>query len=118
MRPQKVYGDRIDLQEDMNKFNKKIDILFEAEKKKSFTADEAKKIGEELGINWDNSPFDVEEFRKGLDIELEHGTVSPQTNITDNDSLMTAKITLAHLNEIPDYNTRLLKLEQEAKKGK
>jgi len=82
--------------------------------KKHFTKEEAKKVGEQLGVKWDK--FDVEEFRKGMDIELEHGTVSPHTNITNDDPLLTGKITLAHLNEIRDYNTRLLKLEKEAEK--
>ena len=80
--------------------------------KKYFTTKEAKKIGEQLGIKWDK--FDVEEFRKGMDIELEHGTINPNTNITNDDPLLTGKITLAHLNEIKDYNTRLLKMEKEA----
>ncbi len=82
------------------------------ENKKSFTSQEAKKIGEELGIDW--SKFDVEQFRMGLDVELEHGLVSPQTNVTNDDPLMTGKIALAHLNEFPDYYTRLEKLEKEA----
>ena len=80
---------------------------------KKFTVEQAREIGEKIGINWDTSPFDVEEFRKGLDIELEHGTVNPQTNVTDDDPIVTGKITLAHLNELSDYNTRLLKMEEE-----
>ena len=79
--------------------------------KKHFTTEEAKKIGEQLGVKWDK--FDIEEFRKGMDIELEHGTVDPNTNVTNDDPLLTGKITLAHLNEIRDYNTRLLKMEKE-----
>jgi len=79
--------------------------------KKTFTAEEAKKIGEQLGINW--SRFDVEQFRIGLDVELEHGTVNPHTNVTDDDSIMTGKIALAHLNEFSDYYTRLTKMEKE-----
>ena len=79
--------------------------------KKHFTSEEAKKIGEQLGVKWDK--FDVEEFRKGMDIELEHGTVDSNTNVTNDDPLLTGKITLAHLNEIRDYNTRLLKMEKE-----
>ena len=79
--------------------------------KKSFTAEEAKEIGEKLGVKWDK--FGVEEFRKGMDIELEHGTIDPNTNVTNDDPLLTGKITLAHLNEIRDYNTRLLKMEEE-----
>lgn len=80
--------------------------------KKSFTAEEAKKIGEELGINW--IEFDVEQFRMGLDVELEHGLRSPATNVTNDDPIMTGKIALAHLNEFSDYYTRLKKMEEEA----
>jgi len=80
--------------------------------KKYFTNQEAKKIGEELGVDWEK--FDVEQFRMGLDVELEHGLVSPQTNVTNDDPLMTGKIALAHLNEFSDYYTRLEKLEKEA----
>lgn len=80
--------------------------------KKKFTIEEAKKIGEKLGIDW--SRFDVEQFRKGMEVELEHGLVNSQTNVTNNDSLMTGKIALAHLNEFPDYYVRLEKLEKEA----
>lgn len=80
--------------------------------KKHFTADEAKKIGEQLGINW--SKFDVEQFRRGMDVELEHGLVDPHTNVTNDDPLITGKIALAHLNEFADYYTRLDKMEEEA----
>ena len=82
--------------------------------KKVFTAEKAKEIGEKLGIDW--SKFDVEQFRVGMDIELEHGKVDPHTNVTNDDPLLTGKIALAHLNEFPDYYTRLLKLEEEADK--
>ncbi len=79
--------------------------------KESFTAEEARKVGEMLGIDW--SMFDVEQFRIGMDVELEHGTVDPHTNVTDDDPLLTGKIALAHLNEIRDYYTRLDKMEKE-----
>jgi hypothetical protein len=82
------------------------------ENKKSFTAEEAKGIGGQLGIDW--SKFDVEQFRMGMDVELEHGLVSPQTNVTNDDPLLTGKIALAHLNEFADYYTRLEKMEEEA----
>ncbi len=82
--------------------------------KKSFTTEEAKRIGEALGIDW--SKFDVEQFRMGMDVELEHGTRDQKTNVTNDDPLMTGKIALAHLNEFPDYYTRLNKLEKEAEK--
>ncbi len=80
--------------------------------KKHFTTEEAKRIGEALGMDW--SKYDVEQYRMGLDVELEHGLVDPHTNVTNNDPMMTGKIALAHLNEIPDYYTRLEKMEREA----
>ncbi|MFU8796740.1 MAG: DUF5661 family protein [Dehalococcoidia bacterium] len=80
--------------------------------KKHFTADEAKRIGEALGIDW--SRFDVEQYRMGLDVELEHGRHDPHTNVTDDDPAITGKIALAHLNEFADYYTRLQKMEREA----
>jgi hypothetical protein len=82
--------------------------------KKHFTTEEAKRIGEALGIDW--SEFDVEQFRKGMDVELEHGLHDPNTNVTNDDPIMTGKIALAHLNEFPDYYTRLEKMEEEAEK--
>jgi len=80
--------------------------------KKRFTSEEARQIGEKLGIDW--SMFDVEQYRMGLDVELEHGMVDPHTNVTNDDPLTTGKIALAHLNEFPDYYTRLDKMEKEA----
>jgi hypothetical protein len=82
--------------------------------KKRFTKKEAKKIGEKLDIDW--SKWNVEQFRMGLDVELEHGRVSPKTNVTNDNPIMTGKIDLAHLNEFPDYYTRLAKLEKQADK--
>ncbi len=78
---------------------------------KSFSTEEAKQIGEQLGIDW--SKFDVEQFRRGMEVELEHGTIDTHTNVTGDDTLMTGKIALAHLNELPDYYTRLAKIEGE-----
>lgn len=80
--------------------------------KKKFSTDEAKQIGEQLGINW--TKFDVEQFRMGLDVELEHGTINTHTNVTNDDPIMTGKIALAHLNEFSDYYTRLEKMEKSA----
>jgi len=82
--------------------------------KKHFSSEEAKRIGESLGINW--SKFDVEQFRMGMDVELEHGTRDPRTDVTNDDPLITGKIALAHLNEFPDYYTRLKKMEEEGDK--
>ncbi|MGZ6275592.1 MAG: DUF5661 family protein [Syntrophales bacterium] len=80
--------------------------------KKNFSAKESKEIGEKLGIKWDK--FDVEQFRMGLDVELEHGTRTKITNVTGDDPLMTGKIAYAHLLEFPDYYDRLDKLEKDA----
>lgn len=80
-----------------------------------FTIDEATKIGEQLGIEWDKSLFDTKQYRMGLEVELEHGLINPQTNVTDDDPLKTGKIALAHLSEISDYYFRLIKLEIDTK---
>ncbi len=80
--------------------------------KKAFTYEQAKEIGEKLGIDW--KKWDVEQFRRGMDVELEHGTEDPKTNVTNDDPLLTGKIALAHLNEFPDYYIRLDKMEEEA----
>jgi hypothetical protein len=77
-----------------------------------FTAQQAMDIGQRLGVDW--SRFDVEQFRMGMDVELEHGLRDPHTDVTGNDPLLTGKIALAHLNEFPDYYTRLEKMEEEA----
>lgn len=80
--------------------------------KQHFTTEQAREIGEKLGIDW--SRFDVEQFRMGLDVELEHGLHDPATDVTGNDPLVTGKIALAHLKEFADYYTRLAKMEREA----
>jgi len=82
--------------------------------KKVFTSEQAKEIGENIGISW--IKFNVEQFRMGLMVELEHGIITPDTNVTDNDPLITGKIALAHLEEFPDYYTRLEEMENKAEK--
>ncbi len=77
-----------------------------------FTEAEAAAIGAQLGIDW--KAFDVEQFRMGLDVELEHGLVAPETNVSSDDPLTTGKIALAHLREFPDYYDRLEEMEVEA----
>lgn len=79
---------------------------------KRFSLAEAKQIGDALGIDW--REFDVEQFQIGLEVELEHGARDVQTNVTDDDALITGKIALAHLKEFPDYYTRLSAMEKEA----
>jgi hypothetical protein len=82
----------------------------------SFSSEEALSIGETLGIDWASAPFDVEQLRAGMDVELEHGLHDLLTNVTDDDPITTGKIALAHLNEFPDYYTRLARMEEEARR--
>jgi hypothetical protein len=77
--------------------------------KREFSAEEARRIGEALGIEWDR--ISLEEFRAGLRVELEHGTRDPETNVTNDDEILTGKIALAHLREFPAYYSRLDQLE-------
>lgn len=79
-----------------------------------FTTEQATQIGEQIGIDWATAPFDVEQFRSGMDVELEHGARDPATDVTGSDPVVTGKIALAHLNEFPDYYTRLAVMEAEA----
>lgn len=80
---------------------------------KVFTAEEARSIGEQIGIDF--AGVDLEQFRIGLGIELEHGSQwGDATNVTQDDPLTTGRIAWAHLKEIPDYYTRLQKMEEEA----
>jgi hypothetical protein len=82
--------------------------------KTSFSFAEAREIGDALGFNWDEISLD--EFRQGLDVESEHGLISPETNVTSDNEIVTGKIAWAHLREFPDYYTRLAKMEATARK--
>lgn len=80
--------------------------------KKIYTTDEAIKVGKKLGIDFNE--IDSNEFVIGIGVELEHGLADPETNATNDDLELTAKIAWAHLKEIPDYYTRLVAMEREA----
>jgi hypothetical protein len=80
----------------------------------SFSPAEAARVAAVLGLDFAALPFDLEQFRRGMEVELEHGRRDPETNVTGDDALTTGKIALAHLREIPDYYTRLAKMETEA----
>jgi hypothetical protein len=80
--------------------------------KRTITENEAKRVGATLGVDWHT--VDLDQFRRGLEVELEHGTRDPETNVTNDDLSLTGKIALAHLREFPDYYTRLAKMEAEA----
>lgn len=78
---------------------------------KTFTTEDAQRLGDALGVDW--TKVDIDQLTMGLNVELEHGTKFSDTNVTDDDELLTAKIALAHLNELPDYYTRLSQMENE-----
>ena len=78
------------------------------------TTEEARRVGDAIGVDWQR--FDLEQFRAGMDVELEHGSHDPQTNVTDDDPILTGKIALAHMKEFPDYYTRLERMEREAER--
>lgn len=78
------------------------------------TVEEASRVGARIGIDWRVSPFDVEQLRTGMEVELEHGSHDPQTDVTGNDPVLCAKIAWAHLKEFPDYYIRLAEMENEA----
>lgn len=80
--------------------------------KREFTVEEARLIGDRIGVDWARYP--LEEFRMGLAVELEHGAHDPQTNVTGDDEITTGKIALAHLKEIRDYYSRLAIMERDA----
>lgn len=81
--------------------------------KRQFSAQEARTVGTQLELDW--TKIDLEQFRRGLEVELEHGAIDPETNVTGDDLMLTGKIAWAHLKEIQDYYTRLDLLEAEAK---
>jgi hypothetical protein len=83
----------------------------------TITTEQARQVGTQIGIDWRTSPFDDEQFRMGMDVELEHGAHDPETNVTGDDPVITGKIAWAHLKEFPDYYTRLAKMEAEAEAG-
>jgi len=81
-------------------------------RKRQFSTEEARSIGAQLNIDW--TQIDLEQFRRGLEVELEHGAGDPDTDVTGNDPVLTGKIAWAHLKEIPDYYTRLDQMEADA----
>jgi hypothetical protein len=83
---------------------------------RQFTPEEARAIGERIGIDWGGGDVDLEQFRMGLAVELEHGRQDPATDVTHDDEIITGKIALAHLKEISDYYTRLAAMEKDAER--
>lgn len=81
--------------------------------KRQISTEEARSTGMRLGLDW--ATTDLQQFRRGLEVELEHGARDPETNVTNDDLILTGKIAWAHLKEIRDYYTRSDQLEAEAK---
>jgi hypothetical protein len=84
-----------------------------AEQKRTIS-EEAQRVGDQIGVNWDR--FELEQFRKGMDVEYEHGSHDPQTDVTGDDPILTGKIALAHMKEFPDYYERLERMEKETER--
>jgi hypothetical protein len=82
--------------------------------KRRTTAEQARRVGDAIGIDW--SRFDLEQFRAGMDVEFEHGSHDPQTDVTHDDPIVTGKIAFAHMKEFPDYYERLERMEAEAER--
>jgi hypothetical protein len=78
------------------------------------TVEEARRVGDAIGVDWDE--IDLEQFRAGMDVEFEHGSHDPQTDVTHDDPIVTGKIALAHMKEFPDYYERLERMENEAER--
>ena len=76
------------------------------------STDEARDVGDAIGVDWNH--VDLEQFRAGMDVEYEHGSRDPQTDVTHDDAILTGKIALAHMKEFPDYYERLERMEREA----
>ena len=81
---------------------------------KRTTSEEARSVGDQIGVQWDR--FELEQFRTGMDVEYEHGSHDPQTDVTGDDPILTGKIVLAHMKEFPDYYERLERMEKEAER--
>jgi hypothetical protein len=79
-----------------------------------FTQEQARVVADEIGVDFSTAGFDLDQFRRGMEVELEHGRRDPATNVTNDDPLVTGRIALAHLNEIPDYYDRLDTMEKDA----
>lgn len=85
--------------------------------KQQFTAKQAAEVAKEIGIDFEKEKFTLESFRRGMDVELEHGSEwGERTNVTQDDPSTTGRIALAHLLEIRDYYERLDAMEEEAEK--
>jgi hypothetical protein len=89
--------------------------LWMTEERRTST-EEARRVGDEIGVDWER--FDLEQFRAGMDVEYEHGSHDPQTDVTGDDPIVTGKIALAHMKEFPDYYQRLERMEAEAKRDR
>ena len=65
--------------------------------RRSFTSDQAAAVVEKLGVDLTSEGIEFEAFRQGMEVELEHGSRDPRTDVTDDDPILTGKIALAHL---------------------
>ena len=92
-----------------------LDVRTAASPRQGFTVEDAERAATDMGLDWNEASYDVEQLRMGMDVELEHGKRHQETNVTNDDPVKTAQIAWAHLMEIPDYYDRLARMEQEGK---
>lgn len=88
--------------------------LIENKQVNQFTAEDAQKAAQAIGVNFEKEDFNLNDFTQGMNIELEHGLCDSETNVTNDNPIVTGKIALAHLNEFGDYYERLEIMEKEA----
>jgi len=88
--------------------------LTQNEQINQFTSEDAEKVAKEIGIDFEKEDFSLNSFLQGMNIELEHGSCDSETNVSNDNPIVTWKIALAHLKEFGDYYERLEKMEKEA----
>jgi hypothetical protein len=81
-------------------------------KRKQISPADAKRIGEALHLDWDH--VDLEQFRQELMGKQTQEIGDPETALTHDGVLQTGQVVLAHMEEFPDYFSRLEKLRAEA----
>lgn len=87
--------------------------LIQSKQINQFTVEDAQKVVETMGIDFEKEDFGLNDFTQGMNVELEHGLCDSETNVTNDNPIVTGKIALAHLKEFGDYYERLEKMEKE-----
>ncbi len=81
-----------------------------------FNINHAMVFANKFGLDFSKELFNINDLLIGMNVELEHGKIDKETNVTNDNLILTGKIAMAHLREFPDYYRRLSKMEKEADK--